>query len=207
MFEYSEKVKVKTKYCPECMDENIKVDYEWKELEEKEGWHLVRYMTPVISCQTCGKVSDAPEHKDASYDAASIAMGGLPPMEIKRIRKELGFTSAEKFAAILGVGKATVKRWEARISFPDKNQMRLINILCTVGAEQFAKFSDIQSLFMGSKIKAMNPENEKGKRQNKIINLDSYRKIFSVSAGDVSESGIHKKLELQDAFRKRMVGI
>ena len=206
MWEYSERVKVKTNFCPECMDENIKVSFEEKLLERKDGWSQVKYMTPVISCRSCGQVSDAPEHKDASYDAACIAMGGLPPMEIRRIRKELGFTSAEKFADLLGVGKATVKRWEARISFPDRNQIRLINILCTVGSEKFIEFSDIQRLFKGGKIKSAVQDDGFQNTDTKVIDLDGYRKTFSSSAGKMSDNSLYGELGRQALFKDRMIG-
>ena len=199
MFEYNEKVKVKTKFCPECMDEDVDIDYAPHDLELREGWSKVKYLMPVVSCNVCGSISDAPEGIDATHDAACIAMGLLPPMEIKRIRKELGFTSAEKFAVFLGVGKATVKRWEARISFPDRNQIKLINILKLVGVEQFKRFSSIDPLFEGGAIRVKNKESN-------IIEFPKYRQVFSSYAGNTTDSTLSSALEEQESFTKRMIG-
>lgn len=199
MFEYNEKVNVKTRFCPECMDENINIEHRLHNLELKDGWSEVKYFMPVISCNACGLVSDAPEGADATHDAACVAMGVLPPMEIKRIRKDLGFSSAEKFATFLGVGKATVKRWEARISFPDRNQIKLINILKLVGIERFEQFSSIEALLEGGAIKTKN-------RENNIIDFPKYRQVFTSYAGSSPNSSLKIALEEQETFTKRMIG-
>jgi DNA-binding transcriptional regulator YiaG len=202
MFEYKEKITIKSRFCPECMSDNVKPNHVLHQLEIKDGWAQVSFFLPVITCGDCQATSDALEAKDAVHDASCIAMGVLPPREIKRIRKEMGFSNAVDFAKFLGVGESTVKRWEARISFPDKNQMKLINIAKIVGVENFKNFASLQSLFEGGSIKV--------KREGaEVVELDTRRTkkaTFSHSYGSASDED-RKKLEAKEAVMTSIMSV
>ena len=198
MFEYLEKTAVKVGICPQCMADDIVVSHIEQDLPLREGWSPVRYLLPKITCNKCGEVSDALEARDAVHDASCVAMGLLPPKEIKRIRKELGFSNAVDFARFLGVGDSTVKRWEARISFPDKNQIKLINIAQTLGIQAFAEFSSLERLYEGGKIKVLGLAKGKSSgatnpaiQSNIVVDLKinkKRKKVFNVSMSGQSVS-------------------
>ena len=214
MFEYLEKISVKAKICPECMANDVVVDHVLADLPLKNGWSPVRYFLPKITCNECGEVSDALEARDAVHDASCVAMGLLPPKEIKRIRKELGFSNAVDFARFLGVGDSTVKRWEARISFPDKNQIKLINIAQTYGVEAFAKFSSLEGLYEGGKIKVVGLAKSKGAtatnsviQSNIVVDIEINRKrkkVFNVSMSGQSVSQVAEISQQADAMTQLM---
>ena len=201
MFEYKEKIKIKSRFCPECMSDNVKLDHVLHELEIKQGWIQVSFFLPVVSCNDCQATSNALEAKDAVHDATCIAMGVLPPLEIKRIRKEMGFSNAVDFAKFLGVGESTVKRWEARISFPDRNQMKLINIAKIVGVENFSKFSALDGLFEGGAITKVNTAGN-------VLDLEEIREqrksIFLLSQANLSDKELVRQEEKASTFTQRI---
>lgn len=69
----------------------------------------------VFTCADCGFESMVPSEQDAlvhaTWNAYRQRHGFLAPDTIIRFRKELGLTQ-ESFANYLGVGVASVKRWE-----------------------------------------------------------------------------------------------
>lgn len=214
MFEYLEEISVKAKICPECMSKDVVVGHVLANLPLREGWSPVRYFLPKITCNECGEVSDALEARDAVHDASCVAMGLLPPKEIKRIRKELGFSNAVDFARFLGVGDSTVKRWEARISFPDKNQIKLINIAQTLGIQAFAEFSSLERLYEGGKIKVLGLAKGKSSgatnpaiQSNIVVDLKinkKRKKVFNVSMSGQSVSQVAAISQQADAMTQLM---
>ena len=203
MFRYLEKIQIKLRICPDCMSDNVKTEHVLTELPIKEDWQKVHYYKPLIKCQDCGVTSDAVEGKMATHDAACLAMGLLPPKEIKRIRNELGFTNAVEFARFLGVGDSTVKRWEARITFPDKNQIKLINIAVCVGKDAFKAFSSFERLFAVSNIQHIASEDN-------VVELDQIRmrrkEAFSASQGSATDEELDARAQRAADFNRRMIG-
>ena len=153
MFIYENIIRIKTLVCPECMGKDIKTSHNLEQLPIKEGWEDVMFYKPKIYCNECEVQSDAFESSDAIHDATCVAMGLLPPPEIKSIRKSLGFSSAEKFSKALNIGLSTIKRWECRAEFPTKSSMLLLRSFMELGKEQYAKIKDNITEYEGSKIK------------------------------------------------------
>ena len=52
----------------------------------------------------------------------------MNPQEIKAIRKQTGL-NAEKFGAMVGVGKKTVEAWEQGVRKPSGPALKLIEII------------------------------------------------------------------------------
>ena len=65
----------------------------------------------VLVCAACGEVFYGPEAEKAHHLAICKAYYLLIPEEIKTIRERLGKTQ-EEFAALTGIGVATLSRWE-----------------------------------------------------------------------------------------------
>lgn len=77
--------------------------------------HVTVENMPLVKCQKCGSVSvfgGILEFAALSIAAEMLSRAELEPMEIRFLRKRLGYTQ-EDLAQHLGVDRATVNRWEA----------------------------------------------------------------------------------------------
>ncbi len=131
MINLKEKVPIKIKVCPQCISLNVNLRWEIEKLEKCEHnkrWLDVRYLVPLVDCHDCGETSAAFEWYIAQHDAVLVAMGGMTVKQIKDLRKSLGFKSALAFSKYLGVGSATVKRWESRESYPTNAHIMLMKL-------------------------------------------------------------------------------
>ncbi len=61
----------------------------------------------------------------------------MTPRKIVEMRKRHGIRSAEKLAAILGLGLNSVKRWEAGYNKPSKSANYLLQIFDKYGERLF----------------------------------------------------------------------
>ena len=129
---------MKHEICPECLGNNVSINGKWEDLAGEKGWKPVKFWLPLIKCMDCDKTYEALEADNAIHDASCKAMGLLTPTEIKSIRKDLNM-NAEEFATLLGLGKSTVKRWEARALIPNRSSMKLVKIAATPKGLQLLK--------------------------------------------------------------------
>jgi putative zinc finger/helix-turn-helix YgiT family protein len=66
---------------------------------------------PMQVCDACGETFSGPEAARIRHNAICHALRLLTPEEIKALREGLGKTQQE-FAALTGIGEATLSRWE-----------------------------------------------------------------------------------------------
>ncbi len=151
-YKYKKETTIKVLRCPECMSDNVKTTHKYEKLPLKENWRPVEFLKPKIICNVCKLESDALESLEAIHDATCIAMGVLPPQEIKRIRKELNYSNVIEFSRLLGLGDSTVKSWEARQYFPSKSQIEKILFLKELGVEKYKRLLLSSSLYNGGDI-------------------------------------------------------
>ena len=93
--------------------------------------HIVIDAVPVLVCPQCGEVFYGPEAEQLHHRAICKAYQLLTPEEIKNVREQLGKTQ-EEFAALTGIGVATLSRWEKGRLMQTRahdNYLRLLNAL------------------------------------------------------------------------------
>jgi putative zinc finger/helix-turn-helix YgiT family protein len=66
---------------------------------------------PIQVCDACGETFSGPEAARIRHHAICHALRLMAPEEIKALREGLGKTQQE-FAALTGIGEATISRWE-----------------------------------------------------------------------------------------------
>lgn len=91
-----------------------------------------RVMMPVRTCTMCGAVNitskEADELRRLTADAYRQDRGLLTSSEIRWLRRQMG-KSQREFAQFLGVGIASVKRWETWL-VQDKSNDELMRVKC-----------------------------------------------------------------------------
>lgn len=116
--------------CLHCDNEQFVVDEAPVRQEFREETLVVR--TPVLKCTNCGwhtvGNNQIDELRKRTGDAYRKKHGLLTSEEIKAFRKLLRKTQRE-FAAFLGVGEASVKRWETWL-VQEKGYDNLIRMKC-----------------------------------------------------------------------------
>ncbi len=103
-------------YCEKC---DKLVDYDV--IEKKEVFNVkgenIEITSQVAVCRECGNELSEPTLEDENLKKAfrkyAEKYNLILPEEIKRIRLKYGIASQEIFAKILGIGKATLARYEA----------------------------------------------------------------------------------------------
>jgi putative zinc finger/helix-turn-helix YgiT family protein len=95
--------------------------YDQTLLVEAEG-------VPVKVCTNCGEEFSGPEAARIRHNAICRALHLLTPEEIKTIRDRLGMTQGE-FAALTGIGEATLSRWERARQLQNRALDRYLRLL------------------------------------------------------------------------------
>lgn len=114
-------------YCPEC-GEWVK----YRVVEREEAFEVrgeeVEILARVAVCTVCGEDLFEPSLENQNllrvYRIYAERHGLVIPEEIRRIRKKYGVSQAV-FARVLGVGKATIERYEAG-ALPTESMSNLI---------------------------------------------------------------------------------
>lgn len=83
---------------------------------------------PVLTCHGCGYHGYGEAGERARTEAIYRYHGRLTPWEIVAVREKLGFTQ-KTFADFLGVGHASVERWETGVSMQNQGMDNLILLL------------------------------------------------------------------------------
>ena len=114
--------------CFVCGEGVLKKRMTQTEGEIKGETFIVNAMA--LACGECGHVAlegrDAAEYMRLLADAYRRAHGLLTSDEIRSLRRDLGMTQRQ-FACALGVGVASIKRWEVgMVQDPGSNAMILV---------------------------------------------------------------------------------
>lgn len=86
---------------------------------------LLSAILPVWRCETCDEVYLAEGAEQRQNTVVAEYQGKMRPSEIRRLRERAGLTQV-KFADALGIGVASVKRWETGQMAPSKALNRLL---------------------------------------------------------------------------------
>lgn len=116
--------------CLAC--DNKEVVVQNLRFENELKGELLEFIAPVFKCQECGEVLSTTDQKRVGMvnlaDAYRKKHGLLTSSEIKKYRENLG-KSQDQFANFLGVGIASVKRWES-YTVQDPSNNELIKLKC-----------------------------------------------------------------------------
>lgn len=120
---------IKIPRCPDCGHgplERRRVRHTWHEgVDEKREYAAD---LDVVACPSCGcEVIDEYARRQ-QHEVWCRENGLLGPAEIRALRKSLGL-STESFAALLGVGQASISRWERGILVQNVANDRLMKLL------------------------------------------------------------------------------
>lgn len=86
---------------------------------------LLSVVVPVWKCEACEEVYLAEGAEQRQNAAVAEYQGRMRPSEIRRLRERAGLTQV-RFAEELGVGVASVKRWETGAMAPSNSLNRLL---------------------------------------------------------------------------------
>lgn len=86
---------------------------------------MLTAVVPVWKCSDCGESYTAEGAERRQNIEISAYLGRMRPTEIKRLRERAELNQRE-FADAIGVGSATLKRWELGEVVPSKNLNRLL---------------------------------------------------------------------------------
>lgn len=100
--------------CPACgqgalVARVIRDEFEYG--PEEDRITIVAEGVPVLECPACGETLYGPDAARVRHQAICRTLGLLTPEQIKGVREKLGKKQAE-FAALTGIGVATLSRWE-----------------------------------------------------------------------------------------------
>lgn len=100
--------------CPQCGQGWLEPQIVTRRYDYEDGDRKVPVVAenlPVRVCTHCQETFSGPEAARIHHEAICRALGLLTPDEISSVRKRLG-ASQEEFAALTGIGVATISRWE-----------------------------------------------------------------------------------------------
>jgi putative zinc finger/helix-turn-helix YgiT family protein len=95
-----------------------------------EGEVSLHAQVPHVFCEACGYEGFGEAGERARTEAIYRYMGRLSPWEIVSIRESLGLSQAQ-FAGRLGVGRASLERWERGANIQNQSMDNLILLLST----------------------------------------------------------------------------
>jgi putative zinc finger/helix-turn-helix YgiT family protein len=117
--------------CLQCNNESFLPKQDGLIEQEFKG-EVFQIQMPVLACSKCGwttiDLQRADELRKLTGDAYRKKHGLLTSEQIKACRKLIGMTQRE-FASFLGVGEASVKRWETWL-VQEKSSDNLIRLKC-----------------------------------------------------------------------------
>jgi len=110
-------------FCPACDAVDNPFVPAQRETEQDFRGQTLRVTSPAFRCRHCGFSLLGPGHLDAlrlaTHDAYRRRHGLLTTAEIISRRKAMGL-SQKRFAETLGVGSASIERWESGVLVQDK---------------------------------------------------------------------------------------
>src|SRR5690348_15020989 len=115
--------------CPFCGGEtHTRVVCEAFPYTTPQGEVSLTAQVPYDHCTACGYTGFSEAGERARTEAIYRHVGRLSPWEIICIRENLGLSQAE-FADRLGVGKASLERWERGVNMQNQSMDNLILLL------------------------------------------------------------------------------
>ncbi len=112
-------------------------------------------------------------------------MGLLSPWEIRNIRKELD-VNAQDFAKALGLGVASIKRWESRAKYPGRSASILMKLAKHHGLNHISEIDNKDNTRPeGDNVVPLFPESNKLSDEQKEIDrkkIEKFDKRFSARA-------------------------
>ena len=104
---------VPTPDCPSCGAGRVRTVETEANVPYGTGSDQVEIPTvvPLRVCELCGFSFLDAEGQTAEHDAVCRYLGLMTPSEIRSVRERHGLTQSQ-FAAVTGLGEATVSRWE-----------------------------------------------------------------------------------------------
>jgi putative zinc finger/helix-turn-helix YgiT family protein len=110
-------------FCPACDAADHPFALIQRETEQDFRGETFRVTSPALQCRHCGFGMLGPGHLEAlriaTHDAYRRKHGFLTSGEILSRRKAMGL-SQKRFAEYLGVGSASIERWESGTLVQDK---------------------------------------------------------------------------------------
>jgi putative zinc finger/helix-turn-helix YgiT family protein len=124
----TDEVLVNDERCPDC-DGLVQTEHVLHRFTYGVGRDAtdIECMLPIRACRTCGAEYVDEEGEAIRHEAVCRHLGVLTPREVQRLREQYGTQSA--FAALTGIGEASLSRWETGASIQSKaydNYLRLL---------------------------------------------------------------------------------
>ncbi len=116
--------------CPACERTRMTL----QEIEEKFDYGVgpntfaVVANVPIYTCENCGTSFSDEVAEERRHDAVCHALGVMSPGEVRAIREGRRLSQAE-FAALSGVGKASLGRWERGALIQNQSNDNLLRLL------------------------------------------------------------------------------
>lgn len=130
---------MKAPTCPACRDNEVSTSIETDNFVFRSGGvdYSVSAEVPVHSCGACGETFISEIGESARHAAICHAMQRLTPQQIYALRHDRLGLSRKHFAALSGIGEASLARWESGEfiqSESNDNLLRLLTSLDNVAA-------------------------------------------------------------------------
>ena len=165
--------------CPDCGHSGQgalvrrSVNHEWLEgVEEKRRYCAT---IDVVACTRCGAEVIDEHARLQQHEVWCRENGLLGPREIRKLRKSLRLT-LPGFARLLGLGSASVGRWERGITVQNRANDRFMRLLAIPGSvDELSRLSGV-SVGGASQGRALRVVSEDGARGEwRILHSKHYR--------------------------------
>lgn len=99
--------------CPDCGESDFSVSEQRERFEYggREDAIELSALVQVHTCSSCGFQFTGDDAEDIRHEAVCRHLGRMPPAKILELRKANDLTR-DQFAAITGIGSASLSRWE-----------------------------------------------------------------------------------------------
>ena len=130
--------------CAVCGEATIEKRIRTQQFAYTSGTHdvLLTADIPVEHCFSCGETLAGEDAEISRHEAVCRYLGRLTPREIKSIRKSKDLTQRD-FANELGVGLASIKRWETGANIQGKPHDLKLRELSSLPRDRSKKFTPV----------------------------------------------------------------
>jgi len=117
--------------CPACRENTVSTSIEKDDFVFRSGGvdYPVSAEIPVHVCSSCGESFISEIGETARHAAICRAMQRLTPQEIYELRHERLALSRKSFAALSGIGEASLARWESGELIQSESNDNLLRLL------------------------------------------------------------------------------
>jgi len=119
--------------CPACRENTVSTSIEKDDFVFRSGGvdYPVSAEIPVHDCKACGESFISEIGETARHAAICHAMRRLTPQEIYALRHERLALSRKNFAALSGIGEASLARWESGELIQSESNDNLLRLLAS----------------------------------------------------------------------------